>query len=100
MSFIALTLMGAAITVVPTGDSEPRQAVVQYGDLNLASAAGRDVLDRRLNQAVQIVCGRGIGQHLYVKMAIRKCQIKAEAAIAPQRDLALAKSGVKLAGKF
>lgn len=100
MSFIALTLMGAAITVVPTGADQPRQVVVQYGDLNLLSTNGRDLLDRRLHRAVQMVCGRGTGQHLYVKMAIRKCQVKTAAAITPQRDIALAKSGVKLAGNF
>lgn len=37
MSFIALTLMSAVITVAPAGIHQPGQAVVKYGDLNLST---------------------------------------------------------------
>lgn len=97
MSFIALTLMSAAITVVPTGVNEPRQAIVQYGDLNLASANGRNALDQRLDRAVRMVCGRSIGEPLHIKMVVRKCVTRTAKDLEPQRELALSKSGVKFA---
>jgi UrcA family protein len=99
MSIIALTLMTAAIAVVPTGSEQPRKVVVQYGDLNLASDEGRDVLDKRLDRAVKIVCGRAFGEPLYIKMAVRKCQAQTLADVAPQRDLAIAQTGVRLAAR-
>ncbi len=99
MSIIAFTLMSAAITVVPVGIHEPRQAVVQYDDLNLSTADGREILDQRLDRAVEIVCGTVRREPLYMRMVIRKCATTAAKQVAPQRDLALAKSGVKLASR-
>lgn len=97
MSFIALTLMSAAITVVPTGIDQPRQVVIEYGDLNLSTIDGRDVLDQRLDRAVKIVCGNVRGEPLYMRIVIRKCATRTVKQIASQRDLAVAQFGVKLA---
>lgn len=99
MSIIALSLMSAAITVVPVSVHEPRQAVVKYGDLNLTTNNGREVLDQRLDRAVRIVCGTVRGEPLYMRRAIRKCVTMAARQIAPQRDFAVAQSGIKLASK-
>lgn len=97
MSIIALTLMGAAITVVPTGAVHPRQVVVKYSDLNLSTVNGREVLDQRLDRAVRMVCGTSMHEPLYIKMVVRKCVTRTAKDIAPQRDLAVAKFGVNLA---
>lgn len=99
MSIIALTLINAAITVVPVGVHEPRQAVVKYDDLNLTTTNGREVLDQRLDRAVRIVCGTLTGEPLYMRIVVRKCVSRAAKEVAPQRDFAVAQSGVKLASK-
>ncbi len=99
MSFIALTLMSAVITVAPAGIHQPGQAVVKYGDLNLSTVDGQEVLDQRLDRAVRIVCGTVRGEPLYMRMAIRKCVRTTVKLVAPQRDLAVAKSRVKLASR-
>lgn len=99
MSIIALTLMGAAITVVPSGVHQPKQAIVKYGDLNLSTIDGRELLDQRLDRAVRIVCGTALGEPLYMKMVVRKCVTRTAKHIAPHRDLAVAKFGVRLASK-
>lgn len=99
MSIIALTLLGAAITVIPTGPYDARQAVVKYSDLDLSTLDGRDVLDRRLDRAVRLVCGNAQNESLAMKMVIRRCVTKTTNDIAPQRQLAVATFGVKLAAK-
>lgn len=99
MSIIALTLMSAAITVEPVGLDQPRQVVVKYDDLNLTTIDGREVLDQRLDRAVRMVCGTVRGEPLYMRMVIRKCATTAAKQVAPQRDLAVAQSGVKLASR-
>ena len=99
MSIIALTLLGAAITVVPTGAYDARQTIVKYSDLDLSTIDGRDVLDRRLDRAVRLVCGNARNESLSMKMIVRKCVTKTTNDIAPQRQLAVATFGVKLAAK-
>lgn len=59
------TLLGLAaataalMTIAPAvaAPEETRQIKVQYGDLNLASAQGQKVLERRLTSAAREVCG-------------------------------------------
>ncbi len=99
MSILYLAAIASAVTLVPTSSDEPRQARAQFEDLNLSTSAGRDTLDRRVKLAVNKVCGRKFGQPLEYQVKIRKCQKQAMAEIIPQRELAIAKSGVKLASK-
>lgn len=99
MFIISLTLMSAAITVVPTGINEPRQVIVKYDDLNLSTIDGREVLDQRLDRSVRIVCGTDMGEPFYIRLAVRKCVTRTAKQVAPQRDLAVAQSSVKLARK-
>jgi UrcA family protein len=42
---------------VQTDDDAPRQAVVSYADLNLATQSGQAVLRARIHRAAQAVCG-------------------------------------------
>lgn len=97
MSLAALALSGAAIILVPTGAYQPKQVVVKYDDLNLSTVGGREVLDQRLDRAVRMVCGSALREPLFMKMVVRKCVTKTARQVAPQRDLAVARSGTKLA---
>ncbi|MEM1196503.1 MAG: UrcA family protein [Pseudomonadota bacterium] len=62
---------------------------VTYADLNLASSAGQEILDRRIKHAAEKVCGRLNGT-LRTDMEVRKCRRKAIAAVQSSRDLAIA----------
>ena len=97
MSIIALALMGAAITVAPSGPYEPRQAVVKYSDLDLSTIDGRKALDQRLDRAMRLVCGTAQNEPLYMRVVVRTCVIRTAKFIAPQRQLAVEKYGAKLA---
>ena len=100
MSIIYLAAVASAITFVPPAGDGPRQARVSYSDLNLASTAGQDQLDRRLNLALKMVCGRESGQSGKEWLAARQCEKRAMTQIAPQRAIAIAQSGTRLAGRF
>jgi UrcA family protein len=41
---------------IVSSDTDPRTVKIQYGDLNLATQRGKDVLSQRIRQAVDIVC--------------------------------------------
>ena len=64
-------------------------AEVTYGDLNLASKAGQDILDRRIKNAAEKVCGLENGM-LSVDLKVRACRREAVEAAAASRDLAIA----------
>lgn len=64
---------------------------VPYADLNLASEAGIETLDRRLERAVKRVCG-GDARHMGLHQEIAECREKARAEILPQRSYAIARA--------
>jgi len=57
-----LAFAAAALAMAPSvayAGSEQRTTGVVYSDLNLASDAGREELDRRIDRAAKQVCGVG-----------------------------------------
>lgn len=53
-----LGMIALAFAIPATAVGEPAAGVrVQYKDLNLATTAGRDELERRLDRAARSVCG-------------------------------------------
>jgi UrcA family protein len=97
MSIFYLAVAASAVILIPAPEDSPRQARVDYSDLDLSSTPGQATLDRRLKTAMNMVCGRTQEQPPYMRRAVTKCQQKAMADIGPQRDLAIARTGVKLA---
>jgi UrcA family protein len=83
---IAAALLAAALTPAPaaangTLHSHPAQVRVAYGDLDLASAAGRARLEQRLDTAVRTVCGDASLTDLLGQAAVRQCLRDTRAAI-------------------
>ena len=82
--FLASVLSAGSILV---GTASPALAeapaaqtqVVSYADLNLASAAGRATLDRRIDRAVRIVCGRVSIQDLNALRQVELCRDETQA---------------------
>jgi UrcA family protein len=71
----------ATIAIAPAAasPSKPATHIVRYADLDLTSDAGRATLDRRINQAVRMVCGRSQLGTLQEKLGIERCSATARA---------------------
>ena len=62
---------------------------VPFTDLNLASPAGRERLDRRVAQAATMLCGQYDSRELRLSSLSRACRAQAIAGVRPQLDAAL-----------
>lgn len=62
---------------------------VQHDDLNLSSAAGRAVLDGRIDRAARRVCGIALPVELDIASEINACRADVIAAARAQRDALL-----------
>ncbi|HEY2595061.1 MAG TPA: UrcA family protein [Chloroflexota bacterium] len=81
---VGMSLAGAA-SAEPAASDQPRQAVVTYADLNLASAAGVEDLKRRINLAAREVCGPEPDiRQLEVSQTYETCVGRARAQAAQQ----------------
>ena len=68
---------------------------VQHADLNLASAAGRAALDRRIERAARRVCGTALPIELDLAAEVDACRADVLAEAHAQRDAIL--GGIELA---
>ena len=96
-TLLALAATAAAtLTVTVAAAPASAQAVatsvsiaVPYGDLNLASPAGRSVLERRVCRAATLACGQYDVRDLNMAALSRTCRDGAIAAARGQREAAL-----------
>jgi UrcA family protein len=58
---------------IVSSDGQPRTVRVEYGDLNLASQKGKEVLSKRIRQAVDLVCFQPDPRALQMWSEYRKC---------------------------
>lgn len=83
-------ILAAAVLAAtfPTIAHAQQQSVsVLYGDLDLTSEAGVRGLDRRLNNAVKIVCGQSSNRlTLFELVLVRQCTEESWADIADSRQ--------------
>ena len=85
-AMLALLVAGSAPAFA--APAMPSQEV-RYADLDLASAAGQAALDQRVRRAATHVCG-GQSRELREQGLINSCRDIAIAAVASQRELAVA----------
>ncbi len=78
------------------GTAAPSVAV-QAGDLNLATEAGRTVLQNRVALAVNKVCAPVEGRTPWEVKAYKECRATARAGAAPQVEAMVANTGGKVA---
>ena len=83
-SLLAATFVAAACASAPAGAQDARSLSVVSADLNLAGAAGRAALDRRVRQAVRAVCALNTPGSLRAMMEERRCAAAAQAAATGQ----------------
>jgi UrcA family protein len=79
---IAVGALGGGVALtsnapIVSSANEPRTVKVEYGDLNLASREGREVLARRIHRAADLVCSQPEGRILSMWTEYRKCMLNA-----------------------
>ncbi|MEO1169380.1 MAG: UrcA family protein [Pseudomonadota bacterium] len=77
--------LGAAVTQPSVAQAAPANTpsvAVHHADLNLANAADRNVLQRRLRSAAREVCGTGFGFDPRSQNEARECQERTLESIA------------------
>ncbi len=93
-----IAITAAALPLGAASAGEARTATISYEDLNLSSQAGQDILDRRIENAVEAVCGRLQGRPTF-DSAVRECQTQTRLTAMQSRDIAVASYGrTQLAG--
>jgi UrcA family protein len=85
----AATLAPAGLVAQPVADAEQASIRVSFADLNLSSLAGRATFDRRIERAIDVLCGQP-GSNLDMASPVWKCRAAARASASPQRQLAVA----------
>ena len=85
--------IGLAAGAAPAFASSPEGITVSYADLNLASVAGRDILDRRIAGAAEQLCGQARPVELSWAAAVETCRAETIALTQPQRNAAVGLRG-------
>jgi UrcA family protein len=98
-SLTAAALLSAMLATIPVAASagEALTVTVSAGDLNLATNAGRTVLQNRIALAVEKVCAPVRGQTPWEVEAYRTCRTTARASAVPQFDAMVANTVNKVA---
>lgn len=94
LSAVAFALAALTVTlpVEAVANGQPLSENVHYGDLNLATQAGIDALDRRLDRAVKRVCGDASPRSLSEERQVGKCREETWQSIQPDREFAIARA--------
>lgn len=87
----AAAALASALPSAAIARDETRTERVTYSDLNLANEAGVKALDRRLDRAVQRVCGDD-RRNILTPPAVTRCMRSAHASVIPQRAYAIARA--------
>jgi len=82
----------AALTATPAVAQASHTEEVPYGDLNLGTQAGIAALDRRLDRAVERVCGDALFRNLAAQRRIEQCRAQTWQSIQDDRQFAIAKA--------
>ncbi|HKB97116.1 MAG TPA: UrcA family protein [Rhizomicrobium sp.] len=97
-SITTAALLSAVLATIPfTARAETPSVVVHASDLNLATNAGRTVLQNRIALAVEKVCDPVHGRTPWETRAYTACRKTARASAASQFDVMLANFGKKVA---
>jgi len=86
LAALTATLPSSAIA------GEPQTEKVPYGDLNLATEAGIQALDRRLDRAVERVCGESQIRNLAANRQVERCRADTWRSIQDERQFAIARA--------
>jgi UrcA family protein len=86
----AFVLGAAAIAAIPATAQEAPSVTVSFADLNLSSARGTAIFDRRIKNAIANVCGGVAPRDVGARRIYNRCLEETALAVEPKRDLAVA----------
>ena len=86
---LAAGIVTLGVAASPAAAQSTSSVLVSYADLNLASTAGREILDRRIANAAGQLCGAYTAVDLTWAAAVLDCREQTIADTQPQRDAAL-----------
>ena len=100
-SIASAALLSAVLAAIPltAGADERPSVVVHASDLNLATNAGRTVLQNRIALAVEKVCDPVHGRTPWEVRAYTTCRKTARAGATSQFDAMVANTGKKVAAE-
>jgi len=90
-SIIAFAAAGLIASPALAAPEFEHSVVVRHGDLDLKSAAGRTVLDRRIAVATERVCGSYAGADVTEDQEIKRCRAVVARDVARQLRVQLAR---------
>ncbi|MDB5673791.1 MAG: UrcA family protein [Sphingomonas bacterium] len=90
---IPAVLMTALLPTTATAQDAPSTVHVAYRDLNLQSAAGVKLFERRIEGAIETICPDYGSIELARQRVVAQCRAAARANVAAQREAVLAKAG-------
>ena len=90
---LAAGLVNISLAAAPAFARVPDGILVSYGDLNLASAVGRNILDRRIAKAAEQLCGTFSPLELTLNAAAEACRAETIALTEEQRNAAIGLRG-------
>ena len=93
-TFIAILLAATAAPVLAEPPA-PVSSTVQTADLDLSSAKGQQLLDRRLSRAVKQVCGTASSADLAGQNEVRRCRVDTLASLSDEREQRIAAASSK-----
>jgi UrcA family protein len=73
MGALGATVALTSNAPIVSSDSDPRIVKIEYGDLNLSTPKGKQVLSLRIRQAVDLVCAEPDLRELALWQQYRKC---------------------------
>ena len=73
MGVLGATVALTSNAPIVSSDGQARTVKVQYGDLNLSTPKGKEVLSQRIHQAVDLVCFQPDPRALQQWSQYRKC---------------------------
>jgi UrcA family protein len=96
----AISFAAIAASAAEANSIDVRSINVRTGDLDLASASGRAVLDERVIHAVDRICGSAHARSTWEQQNYADCSKAARAEAAPRIDamVAAAQNARKVAG--
>ncbi|MEO6151536.1 MAG: UrcA family protein [Croceibacterium sp.] len=81
-------------------ETETSSVTIAYGDLDLTKPAGTEILEARIDRAVEKVCAKPDLRQLKANQEFEACQAKAHDAAMEQLSLTNPFEGVALASAF
>jgi len=85
----AIALGTTAAMAVPAAAQTAPSVTVSFADLNLASERGTEIFDRRIENAIDQVCGGLAPRDVRRNLAYKECVEETAAVAKAQRDLAV-----------